>query len=149
MYLILIYNKRKKIKMYYFLCVILNAPFLIYFTFRLKTYIIWIIQIKFGSEAMKRNCVRRCPPKRVDYQCPILWQVIMEIRNHTNILSRLPVGSVTNNTTRVRIGYWIYLFWKFTAAHITINYWEHLNTDTGSFLNPAVGTALHWLTDEN
>jgi hypothetical protein len=30
------------------------------------------------------------------------------------------VGSMTNNTTRVRIGYRIYSLWRFTAAHITI-----------------------------
>jgi hypothetical protein len=29
-------------------------------------------------------------------------------------------GSVTNNTTKVRIGYRIYSLWRFTAAHITI-----------------------------
>jgi hypothetical protein len=29
-------------------------------------------------------------------------------------------GSVTNNSTRVRIGYRIYSLWRFTAAHITI-----------------------------
>jgi hypothetical protein len=27
---------------------------------------------------------------------------------------------VTDNSTRVRIGYWIYSVWRFTAAHITI-----------------------------
>jgi hypothetical protein len=29
-------------------------------------------------------------------------------------------SSVTNNTTRVRIGYRICSLWRFTAAHITI-----------------------------
>jgi hypothetical protein len=39
-----------------------------------------------------------------------------------SILSRLPrlCGSVTNNSTWVRIGYRIYSLWRFTAAHITI-----------------------------
>jgi hypothetical protein len=37
-----------------------------------------------------------------------------------SILSRTRVGSVTNNSTRVRIGYRIYSLWRFTAAHITI-----------------------------
>jgi hypothetical protein len=30
------------------------------------------------------------------------------------------MGSVTNNSTRIRIGYRIYSLWRFTAAHITI-----------------------------
>jgi hypothetical protein len=30
------------------------------------------------------------------------------------------MGSVTNNSTWVRIGYRIYSLWRFTAAHITI-----------------------------
>jgi hypothetical protein len=39
-----------------------------------------------------------------------------------NILSRIPrmCGSVTNNSTWIRIGYRIYSLWRFTAAHITI-----------------------------
>jgi hypothetical protein len=32
----------------------------------------------------------------------------------------LRMGSVTNNSTWVRIGYRIYSPWRFTAAHITI-----------------------------
>jgi hypothetical protein len=41
------------------------------------------------------------------------------------LLSHIPsvcsvVVCVTNNTTRVRIGYRIYSLWRFTAAHITI-----------------------------
>jgi hypothetical protein len=32
----------------------------------------------------------------------------------------LRMGSVTNNTMRVRVGYWIYSLWRFTAAHSTI-----------------------------
>jgi hypothetical protein len=30
------------------------------------------------------------------------------------------MGSVTDNTTRVRIRYRIYSLWRYTAAHITI-----------------------------
>jgi hypothetical protein len=37
------------------------------------------------------------------------------------ILSHIPrMCGVTNNTTRVRIGYRIYSLWRFTAAHVTI-----------------------------
>jgi hypothetical protein len=38
------------------------------------------------------------------------------------VLSRIPgmCGSVTNNSTWIRIGYWIYSLWRFIAAHITI-----------------------------
>jgi hypothetical protein len=38
------------------------------------------------------------------------------------ILLRIPgmCGSVTNNSTWIRIGYGIYSLWRFTAAHITI-----------------------------
>jgi hypothetical protein len=32
------------------------------------------------------------------------------------ILSRTRGGNVTNNSTWIRIGYWIYSFWRFTAS---------------------------------
>jgi hypothetical protein len=53
---------------------------------------------------------------------------------------------VTDNSMRVRIGYRIYSLWRFTATnscYTNYNYGEHYSTGTGSFLNPAVGTALH------
>jgi hypothetical protein len=34
--------------------------------------------------------------------------------------TRCVCGSVTNNSTWVRIGYRIYSLWRFTAAHVTI-----------------------------
>jgi hypothetical protein len=56
--------------------------------------------------------------------------VVMEQVDGTNSISRLVailnivtcyrMDSVTNNSTRVRIGYRIYSLWRFTAAHITI-----------------------------
>jgi hypothetical protein len=58
------------------------------------------------------------------------------------ILSRIPgVGSVTNNSTRVRIGYRIYSLWRFTAA-ADYNYNDHYST--GSFSDPTDETALRW-----
>jgi hypothetical protein len=57
------------------------------------------------------------------------------------ILSRIPgmCGSVTNNSTRVRIGYRIYSLWRFITA-TGYNYNEHYSTD--SFSGPTDGTAL-------
>jgi hypothetical protein len=51
-------------------------------------------------------------------------------------MSRANMGSVTNNSTWIRIGYRIYSLW---STHY--NYSEHYST--WSFLNPALGTELH------
>jgi hypothetical protein len=55
------------------------------------------------------------------------------------------MGSVTNNSTRVRIGYRIYSLWRFTATnscYTGYNYSEHYST--GGFSDPIDGTALRW-----
>jgi hypothetical protein len=56
------------------------------------------------------------------------------------ILSRVPRmgGSVTNNTTRVRIGYRIYSLWRFITTQITIT----MKLNTRSSLHPTDGTVL-------
>jgi hypothetical protein len=49
------------------------------------------------------------------------------------ILSRIPrlCGSVTNNSTWIRIGYRIYSLWRLTATHITItDYWHNSQLNT-------------------
>jgi hypothetical protein len=59
------------------------------------------------------------------------------------------MGSVTNNFKWNRIGYRIYSLCRlpFQTAYTGYHYCEHIST--GGFLNPAVGTAQHWLNDEN
>jgi hypothetical protein len=58
--------------------------------------------------------------KLVDKITPLMNCLESWFNENELILSRTRVGSVTNNTTRVRIGYQIYSLWRFTAAHITI-----------------------------
>jgi hypothetical protein len=66
--------------------------------------------------------------------------------NYVNILSRIPglCGSVTNNSTWIRIGYRIYSLWTFITTQITItDYWHsnsQLNTD--SDLAPLITVTL-------
>jgi hypothetical protein len=58
------------------------------------------------------------------------------------IVTYTGLGGVTNNSTKVRIGYRIYSLWRCTTA-ADYNYRERISNGTGSFLNPAIGTALH------
>jgi hypothetical protein len=51
------------------------------------------------------------------------------------------MGGVTNNTTRVWIGYRIYSLWRLELQQVTQLQWT---LNTRSFTNPADGTALHW-----
>jgi hypothetical protein len=60
------------------------------------------------------------------------------------VFSRARMGSVTNNTTRVRIGYRIYSLWRFTAAtQITIT------VSTIALVASHFDDSLRALTDED
>jgi hypothetical protein len=80
---------------------------------------------------------------------PVMWIALLYlIREHFFNITEpsctychvLWMGSVTNNSTWIRIEDRIYSLWRFTTS-TGYNYWHHCSTR--SFSNPADGTALH------
>jgi hypothetical protein len=71
-----------------------------------------------------------------------------DFKSFIKILSRTSrlCGSVTNNSTWIRIGYRIYSLWRFTTAHITITSYWHNNTqlNTRSMISLDLLLQLFW-----